>query len=241
MKKILKIISFAIAVVFLVSACDKVVQQKNNEKVPETVADVMDLEANIKGHKMAVVYFSCTGKTEKVATTIAETFDIDLIKIEPVVPYDDDALMVGNKNSRAYRECMYNPFVVEIEEEEMGETSPNAILPETEAREEIDYIKELPEIEKINVDAYDTIFLGYPIWYGDAPKVIWTFLKGLKNKTIIPFCTSDNDSIAASEEILMTWSDESMRFITGRRFEEDVTTDVIKDWITKMSADLYVR
>lgn len=240
MKRI--VVAFAIVAFALNAfACAKAALKKDELKPLETVADVMDLEANIKGHKMVVVYFSFTGNTEKVANTIAETFDLDTIKIEPVEPYDEDILDAKNKNSRALREAMSNPFDVEIPDEVMGETSPRAIIPETEKREEIDVIKELPAINAIDVRAYDTIFLGFPIWYGDAPKVIYTFIKDMKDKTIIPFCTSDNDTIASSEEALFSFADDSNRFITGRKFDANVTTDEIRDWVTKMSADMYER
>lgn len=115
----------------------------------------------------AIVYFSATGNTERVAGMLAEMTGSDLFRIEPEVPYTDADLNYGDRESRTSIESR-----------------------DPDAR---------PEIQPLAFDAsaYDTLFLGFPIWFGDMPKAIYTFLDAydLSGKTIAPFCTSGSSGI----------------------------------------------
>ncbi len=119
--------------------------------------------------KIAIIYFSATGTTEKVAGYIKDTTGGDLIEIEPKEKYTDNDLNYNNGNSRSTREQN-----------------------DSSARPEIS--------NTIYTDQYDVIFLGYPIWWGDSPKIILTFLDShdLSGKTVIPFCTSGSSGISSS-------------------------------------------
>ena len=135
---------------------------------------------------------------------------------------------------------MYNLFDTDETEDIIDyETSPRGILPGETTVYKDNSIKELPEIKNINVNKYDTIFVGYPIWYGDAPKVIYKFLENVKNKTIIPFCTGEDDTIDMSEQALVNFIDTSNIMMSGRKFDISVSSETIRDWVTKMSADMY--
>ena len=120
--------------------------------------------------RMLIVYFSATGNTESLAQTIAEVTGADIYEIIPEEPYTDEDLNYSDDSCRANQE-MNDP----------------------DARPAI-----AGEIE--NIDEYDTILLGYPIWWGTMPKIINTFLDtyDLSGKTIMPFCTSGSSGITTS-------------------------------------------
>lgn len=84
---------------------------------------------------------------------------------------------------------------------------------------------------KINVSSYDTIYLGYPIWWGDVPKIILTFLDtyDLNGKTVIPFCTSHSSGISGSLSTLNNYN-ENINWKYGKRFSSSSKNEV-KNWI----------
>ena len=121
-------------------------------------------------NKMLVVYFSGTGNTKSLAETIAETSGADIFEIVPEVPYTSADLNYNNDNCRA-------------NQEQNDSSARPAIANRIE-----------------NIDEYDTIFIGYPIWWGTMPRIINTFLDtyDLSGKTIMPFCTSGSSGISSS-------------------------------------------
>jgi len=84
-----------------------------------------------------------------------------------------------------------------------------------------------------NMDEYDTIILGYPIWHGQAPRIISTFLESydFSGKMIIPFCTSHSSGIGSSAGNLHALCSESAEWIDGKRFEGGTSKESIADWI----------
>ena len=84
----------------------------------------------------------------------------------------------------------------------------------------------------INTDSYDVIYLGYPIWWGDVPKIILTFLDNhnLDGKTIIPFCTSGSTGISGSLSTLKNYN-KNVNWIDGKRFSSSATEDEVKNWV----------
>ncbi len=120
--------------------------------------------------KSLVVYFSCTGNTKAVAQEISELTGADLYEIIPADPYTDEDLNYNNDNCRANRE-MNDP----------------------DARPAIGS-------DTIDISNYDTVFIGYPIWWGTMPRIINTFLDtyDLSDKTVMPFCTSGGSGISKS-------------------------------------------
>lgn len=117
-----------------------------------------------------VVYFSATGTTEGVARRLATVAHADIIAIEPVQPYTSADLDWTNNQSRSTLE-MKNP-------------------------------KSRPAIKtpKKSLDAYDVVFIGYPIWWDLAPTVVNTFIESqqLEGKMVVPFATSGGSSISNS-------------------------------------------
>lgn len=129
-----------------------------------------ETEPNKSEAKALVVYFSCTGNTKAVAEKISELTGADLYEIVPAEPYTDEDLNYNNDNCRANRE-----------------------MDEPDARPAIGS-------DTIELSGYDTVFIGYPIWWGTMPRIINTFLDtyNLSDKTVMPFCTSGGSGISKS-------------------------------------------
>ena len=123
---------------------------------------------------LQVAYFPCTGTTEAVAIEIADITGAALYEITPEIPYTAEDLDYGNNASRANQE----------------QSNPSA-------RPSISGTVE-------DMEQYDIVFLGYPIWHGQAPRIISTFLESydFSGKTIVPFCTSHSSGIGSSDENL---------------------------------------
>lgn len=84
-----------------------------------------------------------------------------------------------------------------------------------------------------NMDEYDTIILGYPIWHGQAPRIISTFLESydFSGKTIVPFCTSHSSGIGSSADNLHVLCADSTLWMEGRRFEAGTSKKTIEEWL----------
>ena len=173
--------------------------QNSNEQQEENTNDNDNGMTNDK--KVAIIYFSATGTTKKVAGYIKNATNGDLIEIVPKEKYTDSDLNYGNDNSRANKEQN-----------------------DSKARPAIS--------NNINTDSYDVIYLGYPIWWGDVPKIILTFLDNhnLDGKTIIPFCTSGSTGISGSLSTLKNYN-KNVNWIDGKRFSSSATEDEIKNWV----------
>ncbi len=177
--------------------------QNSNEQQEENTNDNDNGTTNDK--KVAIIYFSATGTTKKVAGYIKNAINSDLIEIVPKEKYTDSDLNYGNDNSRANKEQN-----------------------DSKARPVIS--------NNINTDSYDVIYLGYPIWWGDVPKIILTFLDNhnLDGKTIIPFCTSGSTGISGSLSTLKNYN-KNVNWIDGKRFSSSATEDEIKNWINGLN------
>lgn len=127
-----------------------------------------------KEMKTLVAYFSATGVTKGAAEKLAEVTGGDLYEIQPEVPYTDADLDWQDKQSRS--------------SVEMADLSSRPAIK--------------GKVE--NLDDYDTVFIGFPVWWYTAPTIINTFIEtnDLKGKTVIPFCTSGGSSIKKSAEDL---------------------------------------
>ncbi len=155
-----------------------------------------------------VAYFSATNNTKGVAEKIASELNADLAEIIPKEPYSEEDLNYGNDNSRTS---------IEMNDES--------------ARPEVSNVIE-------NIDEYDVIFLGYPIWWGQAPKIMSTFVESydLSEKIIIPFCTSGSSSIGSSAKNLEKLSPAN--WLDGRRFSGSASSDEITEWLNSIKNDI---
>lgn len=161
---------------------------------------------NPTNDRALVVYFSCTNTTKDIADRIVEATGAAIWRIEPEVAYTSEDLDYNNSSSRANRE----------------QNDPS----------------ERPAIKGKceNLADYNVIFLGYPIWWGKAPKIIFTFLEShnFTGKTIVPFCTSHSSGIGSSDTDLHRLA-TGIEWKTGRRFSGNESKETIKKWIESMN------
>ena len=153
-------------------------------------------------NKKLVAYFSASGVTAKVAETLAEAIGADIFEIEPKVPYTEADLNWMDKKARSTIEM-----------------SDPASRPEIAAKRD-------------NMKDYDTIFVGFPIWWYVAPTIINTFLESydLTGKTIIPFATSGGSDIGKTNERL-TPSCKGAKLLNGKVFKHNVGHKELATWV----------
>lgn len=160
-------------------------------------------ETTSQGGKTLVVYFSAQGHTEAVANQIAENLGADVFEIEPAQEYTNSDLNWTDDNSRVSREH---------EDESLRNV-------------------ELKSTTVDNWEDYDTVLIGYPIWWGIAAWPVDTFVKAndFNGKTVIPFCTSSSSGLGRSGDLLAeeanggNWQD-------GQRFRENPSDSDIKEF-----------
>lgn len=155
--------------------------------------------------KRLVAYFSASGVTKNVATALAEVAEADLFEIKPAVPYTNADLNWMDKNSRSSVE-MNNP----------------------DSRPEV--------AEKLgNMDEYDTVFVGFPIWWYIAPTIINTFFESydFSGKTIIVFATSGGSGFGKTVEKLKDSCPGSI-IKEGKLFNSGVDKTDLKVWVDKV-------
>ena len=162
--------------------------------------------SNESGAKVLVAYFSATNNTETVAGLIATELNADLYEITPAIPYTSADLDYGNANSRTSQE-MNDPA----------------------ARPAISGSLE-------NMAEYDVVFIGYPIWWGQAPKIIGTFLEAydFSGKTIVPFCTSSSSGIGSSATNLQDLTAETT-WLAGQRFAGSASQAEVANWLNSLN------
>ena len=154
--------------------------------------------------KSLVAYFSTKGNTKIVAEKINSIVDGDLFEIIPKEPYTDEDLDWTNKQSRSSIEMNDKSSRVEI----------------------------LNKVDDISI--YDTIYIGFPIWWYTAPHIINSFLEqyDLSNKTIIPFATSGSSNIGNSSNDLKESANNAI-VVEGKRFPVNVSIEELEEWIKK--------
>ena len=141
-----------------------------------------------------VVYYSAQGHTEEVAQKIAENLDADIFEIVPVDEYTSDDLNWTDSNSRVSREH------------------------DDESLRNVELVSTTVE----NWDSYDTVLIGYPIWWGIAAWPVDTFVKAndFTEKTVIPFCTSSSSGLGQSGRLLEAEAN-SGNWLEGHRFRSN--------------------
>ena len=161
------------------------------------------------GTKVLVAYFSATGNTRPLAEYMAEGLGADLYEITPEEPYTDADLDYGNSNSRTSIE-MNDP------------SSRPAIRGSVE-----------------NMEQYDIVFVGYPIWWGDAPHILYTFMESYDwgGKTVIPFCTSGGSGIGSSGANLESLTSGAV-WMSGQRLNTGASQEEVMEWVNSLGLDI---
>ena len=165
-----------------------------------------------KGGKVLVAYFSATGSTAGIAKHIADATGAALYEIQPETPYTSADLNYSDSSTRATREQN-----------------------DASARPAISGAVE-------NMADYDVVFLGYPIWWGEAPKILYTFVESYRfdGKTVIPFCTSGSSGIGSSATNLQK-STSGANWLTGNRFSAGASRESVVSWINGLGLDIEAK
>ena len=166
-----------------------------------------DLEAEPESGKTLVVYYSSTGNTEEAANYIAAAANADVFELEPKNPYTDADLDWTDENSRVVYEHD-NPDARDVE---------------------------LAAVTVPDWESYDTVFIGYPIWWGIAAWPVDSFVKAndFTDKTVIPFCTSSSSDLGESGELLAELAGTG-DWMEGERFSSSVTEDIVQTWVESL-------
>lgn len=156
--------------------------------------------------KSLVAYFSVSGVTKRLAEALSKVTNANLFEIKPAVPYNQTDLDWTNKKSRSSIE-MNNP----------------------NSRPEI-----ANKVE--NMAQYDTVFIGFPIWWYVAPTIINTFLEqyDLTGKKIIPFATSGGSGMGNTNKVLKH-SCVGAELLDGKCFSKGVSETELKDWVSSLN------
>ena len=196
-----------IIVIVLIAAISIGTYYKNKEKTNinenKNNSTTDDKNTTTTDKKILVVYYSAQSHTEAVAKKIADYLNADIFEIVPKDVYTSDDLNWSNDKSRVSRE--HN-----------DESLRNVKLETTTVD---------------NWDNYDTILIGYPIWWGIAAWPVNTFVKAndFTNKTVIPFCTSASSDIGNSGKLLENAA-KGGKLLTGQRFSSSPSDNEIKEF-----------
>lgn len=160
------------------------------------------------GGNVLVAYFSASGNTERVAQQIASDLDADTFVITPADPYTSEDLNWNQEGSR-----------VNIEHE-------------NESARDI----ELAQVTPDGWDYYDTVFIGYPIWWGIAAWPVDGFVSGnnFDGKTVIPFCTSTSSGLGQSADLLEQMANGGT-WLEGMRFSGNASAANVSEWVDSLA------
>ena len=166
-----------------------------------------EAENTAGGGNTLVVYFSATGNTEQAAQYIAGLTGGDLFELEPAEPYSEEDLDWTDGNSRVSREH------------------------DDESLRDVPLVADTVE----NWAEYDTVYIGYPIWWGIAAWPVDTFVEAndFTGKTVIPFCTSSSSGLGDSGELLAELAGTG-DWQEGQRFSSNVSEEDVQSWLDSM-------
>lgn len=191
---------------------DDTVEAAANETQAAALAEETEITSEaapeVQESKVLVAYFSATNTTEGVAERIANGLNADIYEIVPETPYTDADLNYNDNNSRTTIE-MNDP----------------------DARPAISGSVE-------DMERYDIVFIGYPIWWGEAPRIVSTFMESydFSSKTIVPFCTSGGSGMGSSAENLEQLT-SGAEWLSGRRLNGDDSQDTVMEWVNDLDLD----
>ena len=159
--------------------------------------------------RILIAYFSATNTTEGVAETIADSLSADIYEITPAEPYTDADLDYHDDNSRSTIEM-----------------NDNSVCPVIAGSVE-------------DMEQYDIVFIGYPIWWGEAPRILSTFVESydFTGKTIVPFCTSGGSGVGSSATNLESLTGGAT-WLPGTRLNGGSSHETILDWVNGLGLNI---
>lgn len=213
---------FRIVLMFAVLLCMTACGSENQQGQTDSDRDAARIteEDTVKKNNQSkentdvlVAYFSCTGTTKPLAEYAAEYLNADLYEIKAEVPYSGEDLDYNTSDSRANKE-------------QKDSSARPAISGKVE-----------------DMGKYNTVVLAYPIWWGEAPRIISTFLESydFNGKTIVPFCTSHSSGIGSSDKNLHSLVDSSVEWKDGERFEAGTSENEITKWLDELGIQPFVE
>lgn len=173
---------------------------------PSTAEESPEVQPEERG-KILVVYYSATGSTERAAKLIAEAMGADLFALEPVEPYTSADLNWNDENSRVVREH--------------NDESQRQVA--------------LKTVRVPDFASYDTVLLGYPIWWGIAAWPVDGFVAAndFTGKTVVPFCTSASSGLGDSGQRLAAAAGTG-NWLEGKRFSSGASESTVREWAEKL-------
>ena len=158
--------------------------------------------------KVLVAYFSATGTTKKVAQNLAKAVNADIYEIKPLTPYTSADLNWHDSNSRSSVEMNDKSARPEIAEDNIVK-------------------------DAFSVKDYDTVYLGFPIWWGTAPTIVRTFLEkqDFSNKKVIIFVTSGTSGIGNVDQDLKSSISSSAIIIKGKALNGNPSVEELTEWV----------
>lgn len=183
-----------------------------------SVVNINAASAKTKNKKNVVVlYFSATGTTKGAAKKIKKATKGKMISIKAADPYTESDLDYGDDESRVTKE-----------HESAGSPVKSSIRPK---------ISNLKSIKRA-VKKADVVYIGYPIWWGEAPHIVYTLVEGvsLKGKTVVPFSTSISSGLGSSAKHLKTKAKISSKtkWLKGRNFYDIPSQKTVNKWVKKL-------
>lgn len=197
----------SVVLVLSLAACGSANKPASSTTQPEsssTAPAESEPETQPETGKTLVVYYSASGNTERVAKDIAEAAGADLFEVVPTEVYTSEDLNWTNSDSRVSRE----------HDDESLRDVP------------------LTTTEVPDWDSYDTVFIGYPIWWGIAAWPVDTLVKNndFTGKTVIPFATSSSSGMGQSGSLLADMAGTG-EWQEGQRFSSGVSSDDVQSWV----------
>lgn len=220
-RKVLSLLIIGIMTVGLLSGCgasedthnqnDSAVQsdQSAEETDSDTEASTEDaLDSGASDGKTLVVYYSATGNTEAAANYIANAAGGDLFELVPADPYTDEDLDYNDDNSRVSQEYA------------------------DESLRDVELVSATVD----GFEEYSFVYLGYPLWWGEAAWPVNQFVENndFTGKTVIPFCTSASSGMGNSGQMLEEMSGTG-NWLEGQRFSSSVSEEDVRAWIEDLN------
>ena len=202
MKKIVMYLLLLCMVLLLAGCGGNAVDSPTAEAAQETAEKNVTATEREDENRVLVAYFSATNVTEGVAESIADAMHASLYEIVPADPYTEEDLNYDQENSRS---------TIEMKD--------STVRPAISGSVE-------------NMEQYHIIFLGYPIWWGEAPRILDTFVESydFSGKIIVPFCTSASSGLGSSASQLESLT-VGAQWLAGQRFSGNSSREEIEQWL----------
>ncbi|PXX54274.1 flavodoxin-like protein [Hungatella effluvii] len=194
-------------------AVEQTTDQDTEVAEPADTEDESGEETSEESSKVLVAYFSATGTTKALAEYAADALGADLYEIVPEEPYTDEDLNYSDSSTRA-----------------TVEQNDKTVRPAISGSVE-------------NMDQYEIVFLGYPIWWGEAPRIVDTFMESYEfgGKTIVPFCTSGSSGIGSSAANLHDLCGDDVTWLDGVRLGSSSSREDIVEWINSLGLNVEAK